>query len=93
MGPKKFTIQNYSADKIYGTKLVFHQFCLPNKSFVSLLALSFIQLSPKPEAVGNVKPGESEFTLDKQLDFNKLLEGSKFFQGQRTSAADSWRDR
>lgn len=38
------------------------------------------------------KPGESEFTLDKQMDFNKLLEGSKFFAGH-TTKNENWRDR
>ena len=39
--------------------------------------------------------GESDFTLDKQLDFNKLLEGSRFFGSgsQRTPIGESWRDR
>lgn len=40
------------------------------------------------------RSSESEFTLDKQQDFHKLLEGSKFFGGfHQQQYQDNWKDR
>lgn len=50
-------------------------------------------LSTASHSSGGGKLAENEFTLDKQQDFHKLLEGSKFLQTGYQNYGDSWKDR
>ena len=69
--------------------------------FVYLFVYLFIYLFPfflfqQPVATSEQLPigktNENEFTLDKQQDFQKLLEGSTYLSGYK-SIHENWKDR